>query len=259
MTKPHYDFSGKVALITGAASGIGQATAASFARLGAKVVLADFDLRAGRRAADQLRDEGGECIFVGTDVTDEVQVERLVSTSVAHFGSLDIAFNNAGIEGRSGAITTDLGYGEWCRIIDTNLTGVWLCLKYELLYMVDHGGGSIVNTSSVAGLGPAVSSGVAYAASKHGVIGLTKTADKEFSAHGIRINAICPGGVDTPLLERLVGQDAISAIREQSGSLASPDQIADAVVWLSSEAASFISGQAVVIDGGGSITATGSR
>jgi NAD(P)-dependent dehydrogenase (short-subunit alcohol dehydrogenase family) len=255
MTKPHYDFTGKVALVTGAASGIGKATATNFARSGACVVLADLHADAGRRAADQLREKGADCVFLGTDVTDEEQVEQLVATSVAHFGSLDIAFNNAGIEGRPGAVTTDLSYAEWCRIIDTNLTGVWLCMKHELQYMAGHGGGSIVNTSSVAGLGPAVSAGVAYTASKHGVIGLTKTADREFSGQGIRINAICPGGVDTPLLERIVGQDTIAAVREQAGSLASPNQIADAVLWLCSDAASFISGQALVVDGGRSITA----
>jgi NAD(P)-dependent dehydrogenase (short-subunit alcohol dehydrogenase family) len=256
MTKPDYDFTGKVALVTGAASGIGKATAVRFARSGGRVVLADLDTDAGERAAADLCAEGRDCLFVGTDVTDQERVEQLVATAVEHFGSLDIAFNNAGIESRSGAVATDLSYTEWCRIIDTNLTGVWLCMKYELQYMLRHGGGAIVNTSSVAGLGPAVSAGVAYSASKHAVIGLTKTADKEFFSHGIRINAICPGGVDTPLLEQIVGEDVISAVRGQAGSVASPDQIADAVLWLCSDAASFISGQALVVDGGRSVTAT---
>jgi NAD(P)-dependent dehydrogenase (short-subunit alcohol dehydrogenase family) len=145
-------------------------------------------------------------------------------------------------------VTIDLEAEEWRRIINVNLTGVWLCLKYELRHMVDHGGGSIVNTSSAAGLEAAVQSGVAYSASKHGVIGLTRTAAKEFAGRGIRINAICPGGVDTPLLERLLGSEAMTGLRRKGTMLATPDQIAETVLWLCSDSSSFVNGHALRID-----------
>jgi NAD(P)-dependent dehydrogenase (short-subunit alcohol dehydrogenase family) len=145
-------------------------------------------------------------------------------------------------------LTTDLEAEEWRRIINVNLTGVWLCLKYELLHMVNHGGGCIVNTSSTAGLEAAVQSGVAYSASKHGVIGLTRTAANEFAGRGIRINAICPGGVDTPLLERLLGSEAMTRLRSNGTMLATADQIAETVLWLCSDSSSFVTGHALRID-----------
>jgi NAD(P)-dependent dehydrogenase (short-subunit alcohol dehydrogenase family) len=245
-----YDFAGKVAVITGAASGIGRATAVRFSRAGARLVLADVQVDAGQDVAGELRAEGGEAIFVMCNVTEERDVQQLVTATVERYGALDIAFNNAGIEGSTGVATTDLEEEEWHRIINVNLTGVWLCLKYELRHMVSHGGGCIVNTSSTAGLGAALRSGVAYSASKHGVVGLTRTAAKEFASRGIRINAICPGGVDTPLLGRLLGSDAMTTMRSLGTALATPDQVAETVLWLCSDSSSFVSGHAVRIDGG---------
>jgi NAD(P)-dependent dehydrogenase (short-subunit alcohol dehydrogenase family) len=245
-----YDFTRKVAVITGAASGIGRATAIHFSRAGARLVLADVQVELGQDLVDELRGEGSEAVFVNCNVTEETDVQRLVSTAVEHYGSLDMAFNNAGIEGSCGVATTDLETEEWSRIINVNLTGVWLCLKYELRHMVNHGGGCIVNTSSTAGLAAAVRSGVAYSASKHGVIGLTRTAAREFAERGVRINAICPAGVDTPLLERLLGSEEMTAARENEARLATPDQIAETVLWLCSESSSFVNGHALAIDGG---------
>jgi NAD(P)-dependent dehydrogenase (short-subunit alcohol dehydrogenase family) len=245
-----YDFAGKVVVITGAASGIGRATANHFSRTGARLVLADVQTDAGQDVAGELRAEGGEAVFIRCNVTEEGDVQQLVTTAVDRYGSLDIAFNNAGTEGSSGVATTDLETDEWRRVVNVNLTGVWLCLKYELRHMVSQGGGCIVNTSSTAGLGAAVRAGVAYSASKHGVIGLTRTAAKEFAGRGIRINAICPGGVDTPLLERLLGSEAMTAMRSRQTALATPDQIAETVLWLCSDSSSFVNGHALRIDGG---------
>jgi NAD(P)-dependent dehydrogenase (short-subunit alcohol dehydrogenase family) len=243
-----YDFAGKVVVITGAASGIGRATAIHFSRAGARLVLGDLQVEVGQDFTGELNAEGGEAVFVACDVTEESDVQHLVTTAVERYGSLHIAFNNAGIEGSSDLATTDLEAEEWRRIINVNLTGVWLCLKYELRHMVNHGGGCIVNTSSTAGIGAAVHSGVAYSASKHGVIGLTRTAAKEFAGWGIRINAICPGGVDTPLLERLLGSEAMTTLRSQGTMLATADQIAETVLWLCSDSSSFVNGHALRID-----------
>jgi NAD(P)-dependent dehydrogenase (short-subunit alcohol dehydrogenase family) len=237
-----------VVVITGAASGIGRATAIHFSRAGARLVLGDLQLEVGQELTGELNAEGGEAVFVACDVTEESDVEQLVTTAVDRYGSLDIAFNNAGIEGSSDLATTDLQAEEWRRIIDVNLTGVWLCLKYELRHMVNQGTGCIVNTSSTAGLGAAVHSGVAYSASKHGVIGLTRTAAKEFAGRGIRINAICPGGVDTPLLERLLGSEAMTEMRSKGTRLATTDQIAQTVLWLCSDSSSLVNGHALRID-----------
>jgi NAD(P)-dependent dehydrogenase (short-subunit alcohol dehydrogenase family) len=245
-----YHFAGKVVVITGAASGIGRATAMQFGRAGARLVMADIRADAGQACVDEVGVHGGEAIFVKCDVSDERDVEHLVDAAVARYGSLDVAFNNAGIEGSPAVLATDLGVDEWSHIINVNLTGVWLCLKHELRYMAGHGGGCIVNTSSTAGLGPAVSSGVAYSASKHGVIGLTRTAAREFAGRGVRINAVCPGGVDTPLLERLLGPHAMAAARNDPTMLATPDQIAETVLWLCSDSSSFVNGEAVRVDGG---------
>jgi NAD(P)-dependent dehydrogenase (short-subunit alcohol dehydrogenase family) len=245
-----YDFAGKVVVITGAASGIGRATANHFSRAGARLVLGDLQVEVGQDFIGELSEKGGEAVFVRCDVTEESDVRQLVNTAVDRYGSLDIAFNNAGIEGSADVATTDLEADEWRRVVNVNLTGVWLCLKYELRHMVNHGGGCIVNTSSTAGLEAAVHSGVAYSASKHGVIGLTRTAAKEFAGRGIRVNAICPGGVDTPLLERLLGSEALTTLRSQKTRLATADQIAEAVLWLCSDSSSFVNGHALRIEGG---------
>ena len=249
-TLARYDFAGKVVVITGAASGIGRATALRFSDAGARLVMADVRAGAGQALAEQLALQGGEAVFVECNVSEEGDVQQLVGIAVDRYGSLDVAFNNAGIEGSAGVPTTDLDIEEWSRIINVNLTGIWLCLKHELRHMVSHGGGCIVNTSSTAGLGPAVTSGVAYSASKHGVIGLTRTAAREFAGLGIRINAVCPGGVDTPLLERLLGPQAMTIARNDGTTLATPDQIAETVLWLCSDSSSFVNGQAFRVDGG---------
>jgi len=245
-------FSGKVALVTGGGSGIGRAAARCFAEAGAIVVVADIDAAAGEDTARMLRDAGGSAHFIQTDVTDARQVDHLVDAAVARFGGLHAAFNNAGVAGRSGVSTIDLDEADWTRILTVNLTSVWLCMRAELRHMVRHGGGVIVNTSSSAGLYAAVNSGVAYAASKHGVIGLTKTAAKEFAGRDIRINAICPAGVATPLLERTIGAQAMAALaqRDPANRIATPEEIARAVLWLCSDAASYTNGQAMLLDGG---------
>jgi NAD(P)-dependent dehydrogenase (short-subunit alcohol dehydrogenase family) len=249
-TLARYDFAGKVVVITGTASGIGRATATRFSQAGARLVVADVRVDAGQAFAQELASQGGDAVFLKCNVGDEDDVRQLVDVAVDRYGSLDLAFNNAGIEGSAGVPTTDIDLEDWSRIINVNLTGVWLCLKHELRHMVSHGGGCIVNTSSTAGLGPAATSGVAYSASKHGVIGLTRTASREFAGLGIRINAVCPGGVDTPLLERLLGPQAMTIARDDGTTLATPDQIAEAVLWLCSDSSSFVNGQAFQVDGG---------
>lgn len=247
MPAPHYDFSGKVVVITGAASGIGMAAADQFSAAGARVVLADLNELEGQSAADRLTARGGEASFVRTDVSNSEDVQLLVTKTVERYGALDCAFNNAGIAGPVGALTTDITEADWSRVINVNLTSVWLCMKYQLQHM-EQRGGVIVNTSSTAGLSPPGAAGVAYAASKHGVIGLTKTAAREYAKRNIRINAICPGGVDTPMLE--AARIAAGMDPAPIGSLVTPEQVAASVLWLCSSGASFVNGVALLIDGG---------
>lgn len=240
-------FEGKVALVTGGASGIGRATALQFAEAGARVVVADLNENGGNEVVETIRSGGGEAIFARTDVTSEADVAGLVQAAVTHYGGLHCAVNNAGMEGRPGVSTVDLAESDWTRILSVNLTSVWLCMRAELRHMLAHGGGTIVNMSSTAGVAAAVNSGVAYAASKHGVIGLTKTAAKEYANRNIRINAVCPGGVATPLLERTIGTEAFANAKDR---LATPEEIAASVLWLSSGASPFVTGHALIVDGG---------
>ncbi len=243
---------GKVALVTGGSSGIGRAAALTFAREGAKVVVSDVAIEDGEKTAHLIREAGGEAIFVSADVSQAAQVETLVAKTVETYGRLDAAHNNAGVEGSS-VMTTDCTEADWDQVIAINLTGVWLCMKYEVLQMLTQGGGVIVNTSSAAGLlGFRRSS--AYVASKHGVLGLTKTAALEYAKSGIRVNAVCPGAIDTPMMGRLTDHHPHRAAKmasfEPVGRMGSSQEIAESVVWLCSDAASFITGHAMSVDGG---------
>jgi NAD(P)-dependent dehydrogenase (short-subunit alcohol dehydrogenase family) len=246
------ELEGKVALVTGGASGIGLAAVRRFADAGAKVAIADLNQEAGELAAQSLIDQGANAMFIRVDVTKSAEVSHMVDMTVDRFGGLDVAFNNAGIEGKLGTPAAEVSEEDWGRIINVNLNSVWLCMKYEIRYMAAHGGGVIVNTSSTAGVMASINSGVAYAASKHGVIGLTKTAAKEYLGQNIRINAICPGGVATRLLERTIGVEEVERLKAATGRdrISTPEQLAEAVLWLSSPASAFVVGQALVIDGG---------
>lgn len=243
---------GKIALVTGGGSGIGQATALIFAREGAKVVVADVLVEGGEATVSQIKKGGGDAVFVKTDVSQDAEVEALVQKAVATYGRLDCAFNNAGIAGAA-ARTADYTQKQWDRVIGINLTGVWLCMKYEIAQMVKQGGGAIVNTASVAGL-VGFRHGPAYVAAKHGVVGLTKTAALEYAKANIRVNAVCPGVINTPMFEKGLQIDPriadTMAAREPIGRLGKPEEIAEAVVWLCSEAASFVTGLPMAVDGG---------
>lgn len=243
---------GKIALITGGGSGIGQATALAFAREGAKVVIADVIVEGGEETVTRIKQGGGAAIFVKTDVTQAAEVEAMVKHTVDTYGRLDYAFNNAGIAGAA-AKTSDYTPAQWDRVIAINLTGVWLCMKCEIQQMLKQGGGAIVNTASVAGL-VGFRSGPAYVAAKHGVVGLTKTAALEYAKAGIRVNAVCPGVIRTPMFERGLKVDPrieeTMSAREPIGRLGKPEEIAEAVVWLCSDAASFVTGFPMAVDGG---------
>jgi NAD(P)-dependent dehydrogenase (short-subunit alcohol dehydrogenase family) len=243
---------GKVALVTGGASGIGRATALAFAREGAKVVVSDVVVAGGEETVALITAAGGEAQFMKADVAKPAEVDALIAQVVAAYGRLDCAFNNAGIEG-SMTSTLDCSEENFDRTIAINLKGVWLCMKAEIAQMLKQGGGAIVNTASVAGL-VGFAGLPAYVASKHGVVGLTKTAALEYAKSGIRINAVCPGGIQTPMLERLFQSqpqagEAIAAM-EPVGRLGKPEEIAEATVWLCSDAASFVTGLPMAVDGG---------
>ena len=243
---------GKVALVTGGGSGIGRASALAFAREGAKVVVADVAVEGGEETVRLIEQRGGEALFVKTEVSQAAAVEALITRAVQTYGRLDCAHNNAGIEG-SAATTTEYAEEMWERVIAINLKGVWLCMKYEIPQMLKQGGGAIVNTASAAGL-VGYPRGAAYVASKHGVVGLTKTAALEYAKAGVRVNAVCPGAIDTPMMGRITSHRPHRAERmaaaEPVGRLGRPEEIAEAVVWLCSEAASFVTGQAMAVDGG---------
>jgi NAD(P)-dependent dehydrogenase (short-subunit alcohol dehydrogenase family) len=243
---------GKVALVTGGSSGIGRASALAFAREGAKVVVADMQVKGGEETVRMIKDRGREAIFVKADVSKASDVEKLISTAVRTYSRLDCAHNNAGIEGVS-ASTMDCTEENWNRVIDINLKGVWLCMKYEIPQMLKQEGGAIVNTSSVAAL-VGFRDMPAYCASKGGIIQLTRTAALEFAAKGIRVNAVCPGVIRTPMVERIIGGkqefEAQFIGLEPAGRLGTPEEVAEAVVWLCSDAASFVTGHPMVVDGG---------
>jgi len=243
---------GKVALVTGGASGIGRATALTFAREGAKLVIADTNDEGGQQTVHMITEQGGEAIFIQVDVTSASAVEALISKTVETYGRLDCAHNNAGIASGVRALTADYPEERWHQVIAVNLTGVWLCMKYEMVQMLHHGGGAIVNTASIAGL-VGGAGGAAYTASKHGVVGLTKTAALEYAQQGIRVNCVCPGYIQTPMTAQGMSdpeQMARIIAREPLGRVGAPEEVAETVVWLCSDAASFVTGHTMTVDGG---------
>jgi NAD(P)-dependent dehydrogenase (short-subunit alcohol dehydrogenase family) len=243
----------KVVLVTGAGSGIGRATALTCVRERAKVMVADRVVDAGEETVAMIKQAGGEATFVKVDVTQMAEVDAMVAATVETYGRLDCAHNNAGIEGVA-ATTADYPEEEWDRVMAINLKGVWLCMKAEIPQMLAQGGGAIVNTASLAGLVGARRM-PAYVASKHGVAGLTKTAALEYAKAGIRVNAVCPGIIRTSMVDRMYLQrrpdleTRLEAL-EPLGRLGKPEEVAEAVVWLCSDAASFVTGHTMTIDGG---------
>lgn len=246
-------FKNKVVLVTGAASGLGLATATAFAEAGASVVLADWHEEAVRSAAADLAAKGHKTLAVRCDVSDDDQVEAMVTKTVETFGRLDVAYNNAGVQNEL-AETADASREDFDRVMGINLDGVWSCMKFELRQMRKQGSGAIVNCSSLGGLVGGAERGT-YHAAKHGVLGLTKSAALEYAGQSIRINAVCPGLIQTPMSDQMVaaGQgDALKAM-EQSipmKRVGRPEEIADAVLWLCSDAASYVTGQSISVDGG---------
>jgi NAD(P)-dependent dehydrogenase (short-subunit alcohol dehydrogenase family) len=246
------DMQGKVAIVTGGSTGIGRASALAFARRGASVVIADVNDEAAEEAVELVKAEGADARYVRTDVTDSAQVAAMVEQTVGAFGRLDYAHNNAGMSGMSAGVV-DCTEEQWNHTIALNLTGVFLSMKHEIPKMLVAGGGAIVNTSSGAGL-VGFAALPAYVASKHGVIGLTKSAALELVRAGIRVNAICPGTTRTPMIENYIGGDPqmekLMTMASPLGRMAKPEEMAEAAVWLCSDAASFVNGVALPVDAG---------
>ena len=245
---------GKTALVTGGGSGIGRAASLAYAKDGARVVVADVNVEGGEETVQLIKETGGEAILVHADVSKPEDTQTMVAQAVETFGSLDCAFNNAGIGGgKERHLTADYLEDDWDRVMSINLKGVWLCMKAEIPQMLKQGKGAIVNTASIAGL-VGLSGTVAYVAAKHGVTGLTKAAAMEYAKSGIRVNAVCPGYIQTPLVQGIF--DEIDGYRERVASrhpmdrLGEPEEIAQAVLWLSSDSASFVTGHNMAVDGG---------
>lgn len=242
-------FDSKVVIITGAGSGIGKATAIAFSREGAKVVVSDINEKQGNETVEEIKKSRGEATFIKCDVSLDEDVRNLVNKTIEKYGRLDCAYNNAGIEGKP-CTTTECSIENWDKTINTNLKGVWLCMKYEIPAMLKYGKGSIVNCSSIAGL-VGFETIPAYVASKHGVIGLTETAALEFAKQNIRVNAVCPGAIHTPMLERFTrGEEDTMASQDPMGRIGTPEEIAESVLWLCSDKSSYVTGHALAVDGG---------
>lgn len=245
-------FAGKVALITGGSFGIGRATAIAFAKRGAKVVIADWVEDPEGETLEQVKQAGSEGLFIRCDVSKASDVKLVVEKTIGAFQRIDFAFNNAGIEGSSAPVH-ECSEENWDKTININLKGIWLCMKYEIPTMLQQGKGAIVNCASVAGLSGFAGLS-AYTASKHGVIGLTKTAALENAKSGIRVNAVCPGVIHTAMVDRVTGKDKevekAYVAMEPVGRMGTPEEVAEAVVWLCSDAASFVTGHAMAVDGG---------
>ena len=243
-------FKDKVAIVTGGASGIGRATSLAFAKQGAKVAVVDW--KENDEMVDLIKELGSEAIFIKCDVSKAEEVKAMVAEAIAAFGRLDYAFNNAGIEGTQ-ANTLECTEQNWDKTLGINLKGIWLCMKHEIPELLKQGKGAIVNCASVAGL-IGFAGLPAYVASKHGVVGLTKTTALEYAKLGIRVNAVCPGVIQTPMIDRLTGKtkEAIEQFTglEPMGRFGLPEEIANAVVWMCSDEASFVTGHAMTVDGG---------
>jgi len=242
----------RIGLVTGAGSGIGRSAALAFAREGAKVVVADIVTQGGEETVQMIKNAGGEAIFVKSDVTQEAQVEALIKKAIDTYGRLDCAFNNAGIDGETTGLVA-CSQELFDRVMNINVKAVWLCMKYEIAAMLKQGKGAIVNTSSIAGL-TGLAGNPGYVASKHGVLGLTRMAALENAKTGIRVNAICPAAIATPmvkgLLEKNPAMEPFVVGMQPMGRLGQPEEVADAVVWLCSDESSFITGHPLPLDGG---------
>jgi NAD(P)-dependent dehydrogenase (short-subunit alcohol dehydrogenase family) len=247
-------FENKVALVTGGTSGIGLATAIAFARAGAKVVVSGRREKEGKQVVSLIMKSGGDAAFVKTDVSKEAEVEALVDQTVSTFGRLDVAFNNAGVEGEGARRTHEQSVANYRTVMDINVLGVLVAMKYEIAAMLKNGGGSIVNNASVAGLVGLPGASV-YVASKHAVMGLTRSAALEYAREGIRVNAVSPGPIQTPMLDRFMGElgaevEAHLLNTLPMGRKGRPEEIAEAVLWLCSDKGSFVTGQSLTVDGG---------
>jgi NAD(P)-dependent dehydrogenase (short-subunit alcohol dehydrogenase family) len=248
-------FEGKAVVVTGGGAGMGRSVCLAFAREGARVAVADVDVAGGEETARLISAAGSAAQFVRTDVSRAADVEALIAATVAAFGRLDYAFNNAGIHEEHGSLT-DCSEEQWDRILGVNLKGVFLCMKYEIPELRRVGGGAIVNNASVVGLGGSRGA-PAYVASKHGIVGLTRAAARDHAGDRIRVNAVCPGTIQTPMYVRREGSDAEHDARLAAniplGRLGQPEDVAEAVLWLCSDGASFVTGHALVVDGGDTV------
>ena len=246
---------GKTVLVTGGASGIGRSISLTFSRAGAKVVVSDCDAEGGGETVEMATAQGGDAVFIPANVAKSIDVKEMVAQTIQTYGRLDCAVNNAGVGPGPRVALHDFPDEKWQEVIDINLTGVWLCMKYEIVEMLKLGGGAIVNTASVMGLVGAWGRGaIAYTAAKHGVIGLTKQAALEYASKGLRVNAVCPGFIATPMVQEIFQAvpdvEKSVVMRHPVGRLGRPQEIAEAVVWLCSDAASFVTGHSMPIDGG---------
>lgn len=251
-----FEFSDKAAVVTGAGSGIGRASAIEFARHGARVAIADIDLHGAEETAQTISELGGTCLVIQTDVSDAESVRGMIDVIVSEFGGLDYAHNNAGTEGQidSSRGTLETSEEEWDRLLAINLKGVWLCMRAEIPHMLERGGGAIVNSGSISSLVGSTAGFVAYSASKSGILGLTRSAALEFASRGIRVNTVCPGYIETPLWQKYIDEDEsvrdTITNRQPIGRLGTAEEVAQAVAWLCSEASGLVTGVALPLDGG---------